>query len=101
MSGQIFFKMLEKDVRFDKGAESLGLTLGQPHIRTPQHALQWEEYEKKDYIKKKNEHHVIIQYRTRFGYYIQRFAGNYLQDKSFTRLNWLCQCFESHNVRKV
>ena len=36
------FKMLEKDVRFDKGAESLGLTLGQAHIRTPQHALEYQ-----------------------------------------------------------
>ena len=29
---------------------------------------------------------------TAFG--LQRFAGNYLKDKSFSKSNWLCKCLE-------
>ena len=58
--------------------------------------LQWEEYEKKDYIYKKSIHDVRIQYRTRYG--LQRFAGNYSNNKSFLRSNWLCKCLKSREV---
>ena len=43
--------------------------------------IQWEKYEKKDYISNKTIQSVRMQYRTRFG--LQRFAGNYSKDKSF------------------
>ena len=41
----------------------------------------------KEYLHKKNIHQ---QYRTRYG--LQRFAGNYLNDKQFARSSWLCIC---------
>ena len=55
--------------------------------------MQWEEYGKKEYISNKTMKHVRDQYRARFG--LQRFAGNYSNDKSFARSNWLCKCLES------
>ena len=55
--------------------------------------IKWEEYEKKYYISKKSLNNVRIQFRTRYG--LRRFAGNYSNDKSFSRSNWLCKCLES------
>ena len=48
---------------------------------------------KKEYISTKTMQDVREQYRARFG--LQRFAGNYSKDKSFSRSNWLCKCLES------
>ena len=54
--------------------------------------LKWEKYEKKEYISKKTITSVRIQFRSRFG--LQRFAGNYSKDNSFSKSNWLCKCLE-------
>ena len=55
--------------------------------------LQWEDYEKKEYISKKTIQSVRVQFRSRFG--LQRFAGNYSHNRSFASSNWLCNCLES------
>ena len=47
---------------------------------------------KKEYISKKTITSVRIQFRSRFG--LQRFAGNYSKDNSFSKSNWLCKCLE-------
>ena len=48
-----------------------------------------EDYGKKDYISKKNFFYVPQQYRTRFG--LEKFAGNYSNDRRFASSEWLCQ----------
>ena len=52
-----------------------------------------EDYGKKDYISKKNICDVRQQYRTRFG--LEKFAGNYSNDRRFASSDWLCRCRES------
>ena len=58
--------------------------------------IMGEQYEKKEYLSKKNIHDVRIHFRTRFG--LQRFAGNYSKDESFISSNWLCKCLQSREV---
>ena len=52
--------------------------------------INHEEYGMKEYLRKKSIHNIRQQYRTRFG--LQRFAGNYSNDKQFARTGWLCRC---------
>ena len=44
----------------------------------------------KDYSQKKNIHNIWQQYRTRFG--LQRFAGNYSNNKQLAMSGWLFKC---------
>ena len=59
--------------------------------------IQWEEYEKKPYIGNKTIQSVRVQFRSRFG--LQRFAGNYSKDNSFSRSNWMCKCVEFKEIK--
>ena len=52
--------------------------------------IQNEEYGRKEYLQKKNIYNVRQEYRTRFR--LQPFAGNYSNDKRFSRSGWLCKC---------
>ena len=52
-----------------------------------------EDYGKKDYISKKIIFSVRQQYRTRFG--LEKFAGNYSNDRRFASTEWLCRCLEA------
>ena len=52
-----------------------------------------EDYGKKDYISKKNIFSVRQQYRARFG--LEKFAGNYSNDRRFSSTEWLCRCEEA------
>ena len=44
----------------------------------------------KEYLSKTNIHNIHQQYHTRYG--LQRFAGNYLNDKKLAKSGWLCRC---------
>ena len=52
-----------------------------------------EDYGKKQYISKKNIFNVRQQYRARFG--LEKFAGNYSNDRRFSSSEWLCRCLEA------
>ena len=52
-----------------------------------------EKYGRKEYFKKKNIFNVRQHFRTKYG--LQNFAGNYSNDKRFSRTDWLCKCRES------
>ena len=52
-----------------------------------------EDYEKKQYLSTKDMSSVCQQYRTRFG--LQKFAGNYSNNRSFASSAWLCPCKEA------
>ena len=48
---------------------------------------------KNNIFPKKNIFHMRVQYRARFG--LEKFAGNYSNDRRFSSSEWLCRCKES------
>ena len=52
-----------------------------------------EEYGRKEYFTKKNILNVRQDFRTNFG--LWNFAGNFSNNKIFSRTDWPCKCNES------